>query len=682
MVKKSISSIEEQVEDMAKSQLARANVRVYTKTDSINNEIQSALDKAPSKTGGSGTNYPDIKALITTSKMRHIPVMIEVKGSKGDFIKMDENGDIANSDSSGKPNYANIKKYAVNGAVHYACAIINNTESYNEVIAIGINGYNDVSGQMVLELGVYYVSKDNLLVPKKIDNYNSLAFLSQDNIDELIQKIDNLSLTAEEIELRTLLWENQIEDSLKELNQEMNDTHNISEDYRVKLISGLIMAGLGVKDKVSPLTISDLKGDKGSSSHDGVIIINKISSFLNEKDLPEEKRDMIIEVLRQVFLHSKLHEAINGESRLKKVYNKVYHKIMPFFNSEKYHIDFTGKLFNTLNAWVKVPDGNQNDVVLTPRYVCEMMAELCQVNKDSYVWDYTVGSAGFLIAAMKLMIRDAEEKLSGDPSIRDKKILKIKAEQLMGIEKLPDIYMLAVLNMILVGDGSTNLIHKDSLEFDGTYEQGSHKGQEFPANVFLLNPPYSADGKGLVFVERALKRMKNGRAAVLIQENAGSGKGLPFSKNILTYSSLVASIHMSDIFKGKASVQTAVYIFEVGTPHKVDRLVKFVDFSNDGYTRQNRKKASANTNLKDTDHAVERYNELVAVILGNKRQTNFLDGFVYEDTITLDGNDWTVDKHKKIDPVPKESDFRKTISDYLSWKVSTILRNTENENFQ
>lgn len=682
MVKKSISSIEEQVEDMAKSQLARANVRVYTKTDSINNEIQSALDKAPSKTGGSGTNYPDIKALITTSKMRHIPVMIEVKGSKGDFIKMDENGDIANSDSSGKPNYANIKKYAVNGAVHYACAIINNTESYNEVIAIGINGYNDVSGQMVLELGVYYVSKDNLLVPKKIDNYNSLAFLSQDNIYELIQKIDNLSLTAEEIELRTLLWENQIEDSLKELNQEMNDTHNISEDYRVKLISGLIMAGLGVKDKVSPLTISDLKGDKGSSSHDGVIIINKISSFLNEKDLPEEKRDMIIEVLRQVFLHSKLHEAINGESRLKKVYNKVYHKIMPFFNSEKYHIDFTGKLFNTLNAWVKVPDGNQNDVVLTPRYVCEMMAELCQVNKDSYVWDYTVGSAGFLIAAMKLMIRDAEEKLSGDPSIRDKKILKIKAEQLMGIEKLPDIYMLAVLNMILVGDGSTNLIHKDSLEFDGTYEQGSHKGQEFPANVFLLNPPYSADGKGLVFVERALKRMKNGRAAVLIQENAGSGKGLPFSKNILTYSSLVASIHMSDIFKGKASVQTAVYIFEVGTPHKVDRLVKFVDFSNDGYTRQNRKKASANTNLKDTDHAVERYNELVAVILGNKRQTNFLDGFVYEDTITLDGNDWTVDKHKKIDPVPKESDFRKTISDYLSWKVSTILRNTENENFQ
>ena len=62
--------------------------------------------------------------------------------------------------------------------------------------------------------------------------------------------------------------------------------------------------------------------------------------------------------------------------------------------------------------------------------------------------------------------------------------------------------------MILTGDGSSNIVHKDSLtEYDGTYEQGKLKGKKFPANVFLLNPPYSADGRGLVFVEKALKRM-------------------------------------------------------------------------------------------------------------------------------------------------------------------------------
>lgn len=141
-----------------------------------------------------------------------------------------------------------------------------------------------------------------------------------------------------------------------------------------------------------------------------------------------------------------------------------------------------------------------------------------------------------------------------------------------------------------MGDGSSNIIHKDSLtEFDGKYEQGDLNGKDFPANVFLLNPPYSAPGKGFIFVEKALSKMENGRAAILIQENAGSGIGLPYTKKLLQNNSLIASIHMPDIFKGKAGVQTAIYVFNIGIPHNEKQIVKFIDFTNDGYTRQNRK---------------------------------------------------------------------------------------------
>lgn len=139
---------------------------------------------------------------------------------------------------------------------------------------------------------------------------------------------------------------------------------------------------------------------------------------------------------------------------------------------------------------------------------------------------------------------------------------------------------------------------------------------------------------------------------------------------------------MSDLFKGKASVQTAVYVFEVGVPHDPKRLVKFIDFSNDGYTRQNRKKANSATNLRDTDHAAERYAEIVDRVLDRQPATDYLKDCVSLDTITLNGNDWTVDKHKKIDPIPQEADFRKTVADYLSWKVSTIISGQANENFQ
>lgn len=660
------SSIEEQVEDIAKIQLSE--IKYYTKTEVINSEIEKALKIAPSKSGGSGKNFPDIKLFIETKDLRYIPVMIEVKGKKGDFIKLNSSGEIDNKTKDGSPHFNNINKYAVNGAIHYANAIIEHTESYKEVIAIGINGYYQ-SDKIKLELGVYYVSAENYFIPKKIDDYDDLTFLLPNNIDELIDKITNLNLTSEEIEKKSKEVENDIEIKLKNLNQVMQDDLKISVGSRVELVTGLIMAGLGVDNKVSPLEINDLKGETGSKVNDGIVIINKIDSFLEERNLPQEKKHMIINDLSRVFIYSDLWKPINGESKLKKVYTIVKNEIMPIFTSAR-HLDFTGKLFNVLNAWVDIPDGDKNDVVLTPRYVTELMAKLAQVNKDSYVWDYAVGSAGFLISSMKLMIRDAEERINSPKELK-KKIAKIKYQQLLGIEKRSDIYLLAVLNMILMGDGSSNIIHKDSLtEFDGKYEQGDLNGKDFPANVFLLNPPYSAPRKGFIFVEKALSKMENGRAAILIQENAGSGIGLPYTKKLLQNNSLIASIHMPDIFKGKAGVQTAIYVFNIGIPHNEKQIVKFIDFTNDGYTRQNRKKSGQDVNLKNTNNAYERYDEIVNLVLYGKSYLRYFSEKEYiEDTISLNGDDWTFSQHKKIDTIPTEEDFKNTIKEYLDWKV-------------
>lgn len=664
-------SIEEQVEDWAKQQLLP--IKYYTKTETINSEIEDALKRAPSKNGGKGPNYPDIKLFIETKDLKRLPVMIEVKGLKGSFIKLNAQGEIENRKVDGTPNYININKYAVNGAIHYANAIIENTESYKDVIAIGLNGYYE-NKEMIKEIGVYYVSSANYCIPKQIYSYTDLSFLLPENIDNFFNKISELNLTDEEIEMKSKEIENDIEIKLKKLNQTMQDDLKISVGSRVELVTGLIMAGLGVNNKVSPLEISDLKGETGSKTNDGVTIINKIDSFLEERNLPQEKKQMIINDLSRVFIYSDLWKPINGESKLKSVYSIVKQEIMPIFTSAR-HLDFTGKLFNVLNAWVDIPDSDKNDVVLTPRYVTELMAKLAQVNMDSYVWDYAVGSAGFLISSMKLMINDAQNRIKS-PKELDSKISKIKYQQLLGIEKRSDIYLLAVLNMILMGDGSSNIIHKDSLtEFDGKYEQGDLNGKTFPANVFLLNPPYSAAGKGFVFVEKALNRMSNGKAAILIQENSGSGNGLPYTKRILGNNTLLASIHMSDIFKGKAGVQTAIYVFDVGKPHSEKQVVKFIDFSNDGYTRQNRKKSSQDANLKNTDHAIERYNEIVNLVLYGKSYLEyFTEDEYFEDTISLEGNDWTFAQHRKINTIPYEKEFSETVKNYLSWKLTEILK--------
>ncbi|MDR1042955.1 MAG: SAM-dependent methyltransferase [Clostridiales Family XIII bacterium] len=192
---------------------------------------------------------------------------------------------------------------------------------------------------------------------------------------------------------------------------------------------------------------------------------------------------MIVNDLSRVFVHSGLYNPIQGESKLKTVYTRVKAEILPIFTSS-HHLDFTGKLFNVLNEWVDIPDSDKNDVVLTPRYVTTMMAKLARVDRNSYVWDYATGSAGFLISSMKLMINDAEAHISSPEKLATK-VSEIKLKQLLGIEKRSDIYLLAVLNMILMGDGSTNILHKNSLtEYSGNYEQGAEKISRSPQMCF------------------------------------------------------------------------------------------------------------------------------------------------------------------------------------------------------
>lgn len=670
-------SIEEKIEDWCKKQFKCQ--KYYTKTEAINPEIEIALNKAPSKQGGSGKNYPDIKCLLFSENGRKIPVMIEVKGKKGDLIKVNAKGEIDNTKKDSDPNYQNIAKYAVNGAIHYANAILNFTDSYKEVVAIGVNGYEE-SGKTIHEVDVWYISKDNLFVPKHVGSYEDVSFLLEKNTKEFIEKLDTLALTSEELEERKLALEDEIERKLKALNQSLHDEQQIVVNNRVQLVAGLIMAGLGAEG-VQPLRIEDLKSIDDKENNDGQVIMSKIRMYLKHKKLPKEKIDMILGILDVVFLNSGLEKPTSGgESKLHTIYADVKRDILPYVTGELHNIDFTGRLFNVMNEWVDVPDGGENDVVLTPRYVTELMAKMCEVNMNSYVWDFATGSAGFLISAMHQMIDDAKQKYAKSPIKFEEKVNQIKMEQLLGIEKLPDVYMLAVLNMILMKDGSTNIIQKDSLTFEGNYEQGENINHPFPANVFLLNPPYSADGKGFVFVEKALGMMTHGgRAAVLIQENAGSGNGLPFTANILRNNTLRASIKMADIFCGKANVQTAIYVFEVNRPHDAENdLVRFIDFSNDGYTRMNRKKSGQSVNLRDTDNAKERYAEVANLVRYGKgadnKNLNYFKDCYTEDYITLNGNDWTYGQHQKIDTIPTEEDFQTVVEEYLSWKVGQVLK--------
>ena len=77
----------------------------------------------------------------------------------------------------------------------------------------------------------------------------------------------------------------------------------------------------------------------------------------------------------------------------------------------------------------------------------------------------------------------------------------------------------------------------------------------------------------------------------------------------------------------------------------------------------------------NSNDAKGHYKEIVDIILDKSKKTNYFqenDNY-YKGTIDpMSGKDWNYSK--KIDTVPTEDDFKKTVSDYLSWEVSQILK--------
>lgn len=576
-----IQSVEPNVADLANGWMRSYKLDYKLEQESLNTEIDRALDEYFSKNGGVGGNRPDAKLLLRDKNMVNYPVLIEYKGYKDKLVALDSEGKVANKTAKNQPDFKHINSYAVNGAVHYANALLHYT-SYTDIIAIGMTGYKTEAGKLEHEIGVYYVSKSNFGIGQKIDNYTDFSFLKKSNFDKFIEKVKRLKLTPDEIEKLKEQREREINASLVKLNNDIyQNEKGLSERDRVYLVAASIIATLGVPGRVAALEKSELKSSIETGNRDGDIILRKIKAFLDEKNLPQEKRDMIVRTLQNTLTTDNINKVETGESQLKRVFTKIVDDLGIYYKIGL-TTDFTGKLFNEMYSWLGFSQDKLNDVVLTPAYVATLLARLARVNMDSYVWDFATGSAGLLVAAMNEMLNDAKNKIKS-PDEFARKSAAIKANQLLGLEILSEVYMLAILNMILMGDGSSNILNKDSLkEFNGNYGFGK-TDEKFPADAFVLNPPYSAPGNGMVFVEKALSMMRRGYAAIIIQNSAGSGKATEYNKRILKHSTLLASIKMPiDLFIGKSSVQTNIYVFRVGETHQKDDTVKFIDFSVDG----------------------------------------------------------------------------------------------------
>lgn len=198
MAKKAEQSVEPQIALLANGWLKAYGLDYKLEQESLNDEIDKALNDYFTKNGGVGGNRPDAKLLLQDRTLHYFPVLIEYKGYKDKLIALDASGQVENKTSKNEPNFKNINSFAVNGAVHYANALLHFT-SYTDIIAIGMTGFKNGAGELEYSIGVYYVSKSNLGIGQKIDDYTDFSFLKKENFDEFIEKCGSYSFLKKKL---------------------------------------------------------------------------------------------------------------------------------------------------------------------------------------------------------------------------------------------------------------------------------------------------------------------------------------------------------------------------------------------------------------------------------------------------------------------------------------------------
>lgn len=657
--------LEEHVNDWVKSQfdkLKLKNQKDYYTESAIPDYLKEAL-KGRAKTENK-TNFgkPD----FSITQYNQIPILIENKLGIKNLINETKDGI--------KLDGKSIQKYAVNGALYYATGVIASGK-YHEAIAIGIAGDSDDS----IEIKVYYVYGFGEHSYKLLKNVTTLDFMeNQKTFDEFY-----IDATLTEAEKHDILIDSQakLQSYAKRLNKLMHN-HNITASQRVLYVSGMLLSMQNVVDvegnKLQEgLTPSDLKGIQTATKRDGVQVVDQIKEFLIARKIPPEKQNLMLASFSEISkdaqrdeltkLDKEVSSLINSDaSSNKQIFTFIYHNIFLSIDAMAGHLDIMGEMYSEFLKYA-LGDGKEIGIVLTPPYVTKMMATLLNVDKDSKVMDLATGSAGFLISAMELMIQDVENLYGKKTSEANNAIEKIKKTQLLGVELNAEMFTLAATNMILRGDGSSKI------EKGNTFNTPEKLYADFNANKLLLNPPFSFDENGMPFIAFGLDKMeKGGLGAIIIQDSAGSGKAVNTNKSILKKHTLKASIKMpTDLFQPMAGVQTSIYIFEAHQPHDYDKTVKFIDFRNDGYKRTSRA-------LQEIDEPTKRYSDIVKIYKAGKNakvEANWNLNEVYiEDFINNSGADWNYDQHKIIDSKPTLEDFKKTVSDYLTWEVSNILK--------
>ncbi len=604
-------------------------------------EIDNAL-KSASKKGTGKVGFPEYVGVV-----KDYIIVIEDKPKTDKHVLLD--GTVVSMETKA------VTDYAVNGALFYAKHLANNT-SYKKVIAIGVSG-----DEKKHKISPLYVDETEYY--RELPDVESFISFNEENIDEYYTREVLKEDTNSEKELAEILKD------AADLHEDLRNYGNLKDIDKPLVVSGILLALNEIEKK--SFRIENLVGDTVET--DGQKIYKAIESNLKRVQVqPQVKLDKILSqfsIIRDTQILNEINDTL-GETPLKYyakfLYNKIFKSIKYTSSSEDYLGRFYGEFMSYSGG-----DGQTLGIVLTPKHITELFCEILDIKKEDVVLDPCCGTAGFLIAAMhymfQLVIKEkglkTRKEIEDDPDIKS-----IRKTQLHGIELQPYMFTIATTNMILRGDGKSNLINENFLK------QDLNKLQLKQPTVGMMNPPYSQGSKKnsdlyeICFTEHLLDSLvEGGRCAVIVPQSSMTGKTKEeqaVKENILKKHTLEGVITLNkDTFYG-VGVMPCIAVFTAGESHPAGKECKFINFENDGF------KVSPHIGLIETEAAKDKKQHLLNVWFNRVEADT---KFCIKTTIEAK-DEWLHSFYYFNDEIPTDADFNKTVSDYLSFEFSMIMQ--------
>ncbi|MBP3197226.1 MAG: N-6 DNA methylase [Butyrivibrio sp.] len=356
--------------------------------------------------------------------------------------------------------------------------------------------------------------------------------------------------------------------------------------------------------------------------------------------------------------------------------------------------DILNLFFIAFNKYTGKADKNQ---AFTPDHITEFMCRITDVDRTKVVLDGTCGSGSFLVQAMVKEIADCRRDKTEKEA--EELIRQVKEKHIFGIEVEEKAYGLSTTNMLIHGDGNSNI------KFGSIFDNKKFIMEADP-DIILMNPPYNAkpigipsaykstwtakakDGKedptkGFVFVhflsdvikelndlkEKAGKPTKQVKLAVLLPVAAAIGTSDIIEKEkiaMLENNTLEAVFTLpNEIFYPGASACACCMLFTLDKPHSEEKETFFGYCKDDGFKKKKNLGRVEQFNADNESLWKEIEKEWTYLFRNHKAEPG------KSATVVVNGeSEWLCEAYMKTDYSRlSETDFQTTLNNYLAYQI-------------